>query len=120
MLRSRCVAAARRTCVAPSRGLAKKAKPAASGSAAPAAEPGVNAVRGCNILKEGEDPTMKPDEEYPEWLWTIHIPKPGYEELVAKAETQGPDSLTHDEARWLLRGYAKARIKEHNVRRAKK
>lgn len=71
MLRSRCVAAARRTCVAPSRGLAKKVKPAASGSAAPAAEPGVNAVRGCNILKEGEDPTMKPDEEYPEWLWTM-------------------------------------------------
>jgi hypothetical protein len=38
----------------------------------------------------------------------------------AKAETHGPDSLTHDEARWLLRGYAKARILEHNVRRAKK
>jgi hypothetical protein len=68
---SRFAAAARRSCVAPSRGLAKKAKPGASGPAAPAAEPAANAVRGCNILKEGEDPTMKPDEEYPDWLWTM-------------------------------------------------
>lgn len=108
-----------RRLVALSRGLAKKAKPVES--AAPVSAPGAsNVVRGCNILKDGEDPTIKPDEEYPDWLWTIHIPKPGYDELVAKAEAHGPDSLTHDEARWLLRGYAKARIKQHNALRAKK
>eukprot|EP00967_Tisochrysis_lutea_P046559 scaffold56570_cov34-Tisochrysis_lutea.AAC.5 len=59
-----------RRLVALSRGLAKKAKPVES--AAPVSAPGAsNVVRGCNILKDGEDPTIKPDEEYPDWLWTM-------------------------------------------------
>ncbi|XP_076637391.1 mitochondrial ribosomal protein L54 [Colletes latitarsis] len=28
-------------------------------------------VCGTNILKEGEDVKLKPDSEYPEWLWNI-------------------------------------------------
>lgn len=32
----------------------------------------VNYVCGSNILKEGgEDVKIKPDSEYPEWLWTL-------------------------------------------------
>ncbi|GLH09704.1 39S ribosomal protein L54, mitochondrial [Gryllus bimaculatus] len=31
----------------------------------------VNYVCGSNILKEGEDIKIKPDNEYPEWLWSI-------------------------------------------------
>lgn len=29
-------------------------------------------VCGSNILKEGPDVELKPDSEYPDWLWTLH------------------------------------------------
>ena len=28
---------------------------------------------GGNIYKEGEDPVLGPDEDYPDWLWNLHI-----------------------------------------------
>jgi large subunit ribosomal protein L54 len=31
----------------------------------------VNYVCGSNLLKEGEDVKLKPDDEYPDWLWTV-------------------------------------------------
>ncbi|KAM7409977.1 hypothetical protein PAMA_001451 [Pampus argenteus] len=31
---------------------------------------------GVNILKEGEDPKLKPPEEYPEWLFQLNLEKP--------------------------------------------
>lgn len=31
----------------------------------------LNYVCGSNIYKEGEDIKLKPDSEYPEWLWKI-------------------------------------------------
>ena len=33
----------------------------------------VNNVCGSNILKEGKDVELKPDSEYPDWLWTIRL-----------------------------------------------
>ncbi|KAK7863495.1 hypothetical protein R5R35_010525 [Gryllus longicercus] len=36
----------------------------------------VNYVCGSNILKEGEDIKIKPDSEYPEWLWSIRTGQP--------------------------------------------
>lgn len=33
----------------------------------------VNFVCGSNILKQGEDVKLKPDNEYPDWLWTLRI-----------------------------------------------
>lgn len=32
-----------------------------------------NFVCGANYFKEGEDPPIKPDSEYPEWLFSLHI-----------------------------------------------
>lgn len=29
---------------------------------------------GANIFVEGTDPTLQPDEEYPEWLWELSKP----------------------------------------------
>lgn len=29
---------------------------------------------GANIFTEGTDPTLKPDDEYPEWLWELSKP----------------------------------------------
>ncbi|XP_016911786.1 large ribosomal subunit protein mL54 [Apis cerana] len=35
----------------------------------------LNYVCGLNIYKDGEDIKLKPDSEYPEWLWNIRIEK---------------------------------------------
>ena len=32
----------------------------------------VQFVCGSNINKEGQDIELKPDSEYPDWLWTLH------------------------------------------------
>ncbi|EFX82028.1 hypothetical protein DAPPUDRAFT_49671, partial [Daphnia pulex] len=36
----------------------------------------VNYVCGSNILKEGKDVELKPDSEYPDWLWSIRLGNP--------------------------------------------
>jgi len=42
----------------------------------------INYVCGTNIYKEGEDVKIKPDSEYPSWLWTIRTgPPPPLEEM---------------------------------------
>lgn len=42
----------------------------------------VNYACGTNIFKTGEDIKLKPDSEYPDWLWNIRIgPPPPLEEL---------------------------------------
>ena len=57
------------------RALAKKAAPKASSSgpqtltSAPSDLSGV--VHGLNILKDGSDPAVRPDSEYPDWVWTL-------------------------------------------------
>lgn len=32
-------------------------------------------LTGLNITKGGSDPPLKPDEEYPEWLWELAQPE---------------------------------------------
>jgi len=36
----------------------------------------VNYVCGSNIYIKGEDIKVRPDSEYPDWLWNIHIGPP--------------------------------------------
>nr|SVE92172.1 EOG090X0KWJ [Daphnia sinensis] len=36
----------------------------------------VNYVCGSNILKQGQDVQLKPDSEYPDWLWSLRLTKP--------------------------------------------
>ncbi|TMW44288.1 hypothetical protein DOY81_010635 [Sarcophaga bullata] len=33
----------------------------------------VNYVCGSNVMKKGEDIKLKPDSEYPDWLWTLNV-----------------------------------------------
>ena len=114
MLRS---VALRRPMWAAARGLAKKAK---KGDAAPAplkqaAEaPSSSVVVGLNILKEGQDPELRPDSEYPEWVWTLHEERPSLQTLKAKHEDD-PESLTELEQRRLYKLWNRARIKENNA-----
>jgi large subunit ribosomal protein L54 len=47
----------------------------------------VNYVCGSNYFVEGEDIKLKPDSEYPEWLWSVHTGKPKQlEELDPKTK----------------------------------
>nr|CAG4637530.1 EOG090X0KWJ [Ceriodaphnia reticulata]SVE73336.1 EOG090X0KWJ [Ceriodaphnia reticulata] len=42
----------------------------------------VNYVCGSNILKQGQDIQLKPDSEYPDWLWSLRLGKvPPLEEM---------------------------------------
>ena len=35
----------------------------------------VNYVCGSNLMQTGEDVQIKPDNEYPDWLWSVHTGK---------------------------------------------
>ena len=48
---------------------------------------------GCNIFKNGSDPPILPDSEYPDWLWKLATPGATLKEL----ERKGPDNLDMDE-----------------------
>ena len=52
---------------------------------------------GVNILKNGSDPELKPDDEYPEWLWKLTKPLPSLGELAMKYKAGGLDALTMEE-----------------------
>lgn len=36
-------------------------------------------VCGANIMKNGQDPEIKPDSEYPDWLWNLKLERGPYE-----------------------------------------
>lgn len=57
--------------------------------------------RGVNIYKNGEDPMLKEDSQYPDWLWNLLEPKKSYEEL-------SPDTKQY----W--RRHNKCKAHEHN------
>jgi large subunit ribosomal protein L54 len=96
------------------REFAKKAAPAQAGSRAPATNDAENLVRGLNILKEGDaDVPVKPDSEYPDWVFTLHIPRPSLEELTARYQSD-PESLGEEDMRRLIRQWNRKRIKDHN------
>ncbi|KAF0934800.1 hypothetical protein E2562_028809 [Oryza meyeriana var. granulata] len=71
--------------------IASKAKKGGKGGAADAAKTPVlskelksTTVFGANILKEGSDPKLQPDSEYPEWLWHLLDKRPMLSELRRK------------------------------------
>ena len=71
-----------------------------------------------NILREGSDPPVLDDAEYPDWLWTVHEPLPSLQELTAKFEAD-PDSMTSVEHRRMTKLWNRARIKDKNAESAK-
>ncbi|GMH36759.1 hypothetical protein BSKO_04632 [Bryopsis sp. KO-2023] len=50
-----------------------------------------------NILKTGEDPPLKPDEEYPAWLWKLVTPPASFGDLSVKMEEGGQGALDLEE-----------------------
>ncbi|XP_057830342.1 large ribosomal subunit protein mL54 [Cryptomeria japonica] len=99
---------------------AKKGGGKGGGAAAPAAptiskEVKATTVYGANILKDGVDPPIKPDSEYPDWLWHLLDKHPPLSELQRK----NPSTMTLVELQRFVKLDNRRRIKENNALRAK-
>ncbi|XP_057982773.1 large ribosomal subunit protein mL54-like [Malania oleifera] len=72
-------------------------------------------VVGANILKDGADPKISPDSEYPDWLWHLLDKRPALSELKRK----NIETLPYEDLRRFVKLDNRARIKENNVVKAK-
>lgn len=68
-----------------------------------------------NIMKDGQDPEYKPDNEYPPWLFKLLEEKPVAEEIMMK----GLENMNRSDMRQVLRSVSKKRIKAKNATSAK-
>lgn len=72
-------------------------------------------VVGANILKDGQDPKVLADSEYPDWLWHLLDKKPALSELKRRKS----DALSYEELKRYVKLDNRARIKENNSVKAK-
>ncbi|KAL2246864.1 UNVERIFIED_CONTAM: hypothetical protein Sindi_2538700 [Sesamum indicum] len=72
-------------------------------------------VFGANILKDGQDPKILPDSEYPDWLWHLLDKRPALSELRRK----DVESLPYEDLKRFVKLDNRARIKENNSLKAK-
>lgn len=72
-------------------------------------------VVGANILKEGTDPKLLADSEYPDWLWRLVDKRPALSELKRKEIK----TLPYDDLKRFVKLDNRFRIKENNSVRAK-
>ncbi|XP_052191416.1 54S ribosomal protein L37, mitochondrial [Diospyros lotus] len=72
-------------------------------------------VVGANILKDGVDPKILPDSEYPEWLWHLLDKRPALSELRRK----NIETLPYEDLKRFVKLDNRARIKENNSMKAK-
>ncbi|KAI4350558.1 hypothetical protein L6164_005005 [Bauhinia variegata] len=72
-------------------------------------------VVGANILKEGADPKILPDSEYPDWLWHLLDKRPALSELRRK----NIEKLPYEDLKRFVKLDNRARIKENNSVKAK-
>mmetsp|Transcript_2973 Transcript_2973/g.12174 ORF Transcript_2973/g.12174 Transcript_2973/m.12174 type:complete len:151 (-) Transcript_2973:877-1329(-) len=88
---------------------------------------------GLNILKDGKDPELMPDDQYPDWLWTILDPEKGNIAMKTLGELEKEleaakkadvdlkyDVMAIKDVKRLLRLRRRAKIKANNARRAKR
>uniref|UniRef100_A0A0E0FAT4 Large ribosomal subunit protein mL54 n=1 Tax=Oryza meridionalis TaxID=40149 RepID=A0A0E0FAT4_9ORYZ len=101
--------------------IASKAKKGGKGAADAAKTPVLSkelkstTVFGANILKEGSDPKLQPDSEYPEWLWHLLDKRPMLSELRRK----DAKTLPYEDLKRFVKLVNRARIKEQNALTAK-
>ncbi|KAL2505297.1 Mitochondrial ribosomal protein L37 [Abeliophyllum distichum] len=72
-------------------------------------------VVGGNILKDGLDPTILPDSEYPDWLWHLLDKRPALSELRRKDIESHP----YEDLKRFVKLDNGTRIKENNSVKAK-
>ncbi|EFJ10560.1 hypothetical protein SELMODRAFT_128071 [Selaginella moellendorffii] len=118
--RSRALQCAFRLRAAPAAGSGGKKK-GRGGPSAPTGptvpmEQRVNVVLGANIFKEGSDPPIHADSEYPDWLWTLDKPLPPLSDL----KRRDFKSLKLQELKRLVKLDNRQRIKDSNALKKKK
>ncbi|XWS30463.1 hypothetical protein CRYUN_Cryun24cG0119900 [Craigia yunnanensis] len=101
---------------------AGKAKKGSKGAASDAPKASVlskevksTTVIGSNILKDGTDPKIMPDSEYPDWLWHLLDKHPALSELRRKNIV----TLPYEDLIRFVKLDNRARIKENNSVKAK-
>uniref|UniRef100_A0A1D1Y6V6 Large ribosomal subunit protein mL54 n=1 Tax=Anthurium amnicola TaxID=1678845 RepID=A0A1D1Y6V6_9ARAE len=72
-------------------------------------------VVGANILKDGADPKIMPDSEYPDWLWHLLDKQLPLSELRRK----NLETLPYEDLKRFVKLDNRARIKENNTMKAK-
>ncbi|CAA7031420.1 unnamed protein product [Microthlaspi erraticum] len=72
-------------------------------------------VVGANILKNGSDPKILPESDYPERLWRLLDKRPALSELRRK----NVETLPFEDLKRFVKLDTRARIKEHNSFKAK-
>ncbi|XP_022154133.1 54S ribosomal protein L37, mitochondrial-like [Momordica charantia] len=72
-------------------------------------------VVGANILKEGADPKVMADSEYPDWLWRLIDKHPALSELRRK----NVEALPYEDLKRFVKLDNRASIKENNSIKAK-
>ena len=88
---------------------------------------------GLNILKDGKDPELMPDDQYPDWLWTILDTEKGNIAMKTLGELEKEleaakkadvdlkyDVMAIKDVKRLLRLRRRAKIKANNALRAKR
>ena len=62
-----------------------------------------------NFKKGKEDPVIKADEEYPDWLWNLEPPS------LAELTKKGMENLSPEESRLYWQKMSKKKIKDNNA-----
>mmetsp|Transcript_4365 Transcript_4365/g.7455 ORF Transcript_4365/g.7455 Transcript_4365/m.7455 type:complete len:107 (+) Transcript_4365:93-413(+) len=68
-----------------------------------------------NFMKDSPDPVIKPDDEYPEWLFSLTEPLPTKRELVEMIEKDGMEAVSTRHLKLTKRRLTKEQIKENNL-----
>ncbi|KAL0906728.1 hypothetical protein M5K25_025244 [Dendrobium thyrsiflorum] len=99
---------------------AKKGKKGGAGADAPKASTLTKEVKsttvvGANILKDGSDPKVLSDSDYPDWLWHLIDKRLPLSELRRK----DIETLPYEELKRFVKLDNRSRIKENNMLKAK-
>ncbi|KAF5191306.1 Mitochondrial ribosomal protein l37 [Thalictrum thalictroides] len=70
---------------------------------------------GANILKDGTDPKLLADSEYPDWLWSLIDKRAALSELRRK----NTENLPYEDLKRFVKLDNRARIKDNNSVKAK-
>ncbi|KAH7282532.1 hypothetical protein KP509_35G034800 [Ceratopteris richardii] len=94
---------------------AKKAKEQAPVGPTVDKEVRAKAVLGANIFKEGGDPSIRPDSDYPPWLLSLlYRPLP-----LSELERRNPETMNIQELQRFVKLDNRRRVKENNALKAK-
>jgi hypothetical protein len=73
-----------------------------------------------NIMKNGEDPPVLPDEEYPEWVFQLHEDLPSLQDLQDKIAKEGFEALSESEVKRAMKLAHRKEMEEARANRTSK